>query len=117
MAKRTISPEYNISKGMKVILLNAMKDLATGIPIKWDRVIQGDQRVSIYGWIPKVNSIHFDFVMVYLDILPGIMNYVTSSVQYSKQMLTNWDGTDVNHVDCITFNEFFEEVANDKKPG
>ncbi len=112
MAKKKISQKYDITKGIKVILLNVMKDLATGVPVKWDRVVQGDQRVSIYGWIPKKESPHFDFVMVYMDMVPGIMNYVTSSVEYSRKMLTNWDGTDVNHVDCITFDEFFGDVVN-----
>lgn len=111
MPDKKFSPDFEVSKGMKIVLLNAMKDLATGVPIKWDRVVQGDQRISIYGWIPKKESPHFDFVMVYFDFVPSIMNYVTSSVEYSRKMLTNWDGTDVNHVDCITFDEFFKDVV------
>lgn len=112
MVERKIVLKYEVTKGIKVILLNAMKDLAAGIPIKWDRVVEGDQRVSVYGWIPKDASPHFDFVMIYIDLIPGILNYVTSSVKYSKKMLVNWDGTDINHVDCITFDEFFRDVVD-----
>lgn len=111
MPDRKYSLDYEITKGMKIILLNTMKDLGTGVPIKWDRVVKGDQRISIYGWIPKKNSPHFDFVMVYFDMVSSIMNYVTSSVEFSKKMLINWDGTDVNHVDCITFDEFFGDIV------
>ena len=110
MAKKTFKIPPKVTKKIKLMILNAMADISKEIPIKWDRVVDCGARIQIYGWILKENSVHFDFVLIYVDLEHDFMNYVTSSVQYSKKMLINWEGTDRSHTDCIPFKEYFKDV-------
>lgn len=111
MTKRTIKIVPKVTKDIKFILLNAMADISKGIPIKWDRVVASEERVQIYGWISKEDGLHFDFVLVYLNLQHEFLNYVTSSAKYTKKMLINWQGNDHGHADCIPFLEYFKEVV------
>ena len=108
---KKISETKVVTKEVKIHFLNMMKDLSKGIPIKWDRVIETENRVNCYGWILKEGTTHFDFVLLFYDRKAQYFNYLTSSVKYSKTMLINWGDPVETHIDCILFDEYFKEVV------
>ena len=88
----------------KEIILESINELSEGIPIKWDRIIEGKDYLIVFGWIPNIKR--DDFVTI---IFRGdYYLYFTSSVEYTRKMSENWNCIE-KHSDCIKFKEYFKK--------
>ena len=71
-----------------------IEDLLTSLHfVKWDRFVEFDDTIIIYGWIDKSDS-RKDFVT--LQVAPTV-DYVTSSVKYSPIINKILGFTDEEH--------------------
>lgn len=91
-------------------MLDSINRLQNGIPINWDRAVETDDYVIVFGWIPNIKQ--DDFVAIIF--LEEYSLYFTSSVKYTKKMSENWDCIE-EHSDCIKFKEYFGEQLEGNK--
>jgi len=88
----------------KDIILESINELSEGIPIEWDRIVEGKYYFIVFGWIPNIKR--DDFVAIIF--LEDYSFYFTSSVKYTEKMSENWNCIE-KHSDCIKFKEYFGE--------
>ena len=97
-----------MSEDGREYLLEGIRNIEKDIPITWDRVVDTDDYVDIYGWIPNIKR--DDFVLLRFEFAEAgdIISFTTSSAKYCEQMYENLIGDgNQEHFVCIKFNEYF----------
>jgi len=105
----SLGKQCNILKELEQWLLEEIEAFSKGIPIEWDRVIEGEGYIVFYGFIPTQRFEKRDnFVcLIYYTEDEGFM-FITSSAKYSQKLNNNLTGKNSDHKPCIKFNEFFK---------
>ncbi|KKL27464.1 hypothetical protein LCGC14_2384870 [marine sediment metagenome] len=93
-------------------ILKEIKKIEKDIPIKWDRVIDIDSIVQIYGWIPY-NKGRSDFILITFEKYKSeiAIRFTTSSVKFSEKLHNNLMGeeTKEGYTHCIKFRKYFKK--------
>ena len=96
----------------KFEILKEIRKIEKGIPIKWDRVIDMNSHVEMYGWIPY-DERRSDFIIIMFEKYDSkiAIRFTTSSIEFSKKLHRNLMGaeTEEGHTPCIRFKEYFKE--------
>ncbi|KKM79962.1 hypothetical protein LCGC14_1344680 [marine sediment metagenome] len=93
-------------------ILKQIRRIEKGVPIKWDRVINMDFLVQIYGWIPY-NKGRSDFILITFEKYKSeiTIKFTTSSVKFSEKLHNNLMGeeTKEGYTPCIKFKKYFKK--------
>ena len=79
--------------------------LAEEFGVRWDRVIEGNGMVAIYGWLDRKDGAR-DFVMLLYE--GDTMRFFTSSAKYSKRISVALQTTG-KHEPCQPFTEWLSK--------
>lgn len=78
--------------------------------VKWDRVIEDNFIICIYGWINREKDSYKDFVLLefarnmYSELI--VQNCTTSSAKYSKEINKLCGFQEEEHTDCIRIKDY-----------
>lgn len=91
-----------------------LKDLTF---VEWDRFVENNDRILVYGWIAREKDSYKDFIL--LDCYreePGAfmdVTYTTSSALHTNKIGEILFGyKDFSHNDCKRVEEFFAGIPN-----
>jgi hypothetical protein len=94
-----------ITKDQKSQILKIAKKFAEISPVVWDRVIEIDGCLTVYGWIAR-NDRKKDFLLLEIDPMQDYgFQFWTSSAKYSKVFS---EGLGLDHSPCQKFGEYFK---------